>query len=76
MDMCILTTPVVVTLLACGPGPTVCHTNGDKQFCIPGPIQDCNNSSPYYLCTRPDNTTYTIPWTEDIGPNLVGRTSP
>lgn len=73
MDICTLVVPTIVTLLGCGPGPMQCHSNGERQFCSPAPPEDCNHSAPFYVCTRPDQTTYNLPWTADNGMVEVGR---
>jgi hypothetical protein len=64
MDICTLIIPTVVTSLGCGPGSITCHADiiTQRQYCAPGPPSDCNHSSPFYLCERPDKTTYTVLW--------------
>ena len=71
MDVCTLVIPTMVTLMGCLPGAVQCHFDTrphiQRQFCEPAPAADCNNSSPVYVCVRPDKSTYTLPLSDAGG---------
>jgi len=62
MDICTFVLPIVSTLLACAP-QMHCEPANGKQYCQQV-IEDCNRTTPYYECKRPDGSTYTAPLSE------------
>ena len=74
MDTCTLVVVTMTTLQGCF-SPPECHvsSDGNRQFCIPATPRSCEQASPYYLCERPDKTTYTLPWTAESGDALLTK---
>ncbi len=62
MDICTLTVNYALGLAACF-NPQTCHMSKDntKQLCSTfGEPSKCPLPTPYYVCKRPDGTTYRI----------------
>jgi hypothetical protein len=60
MDICTASMVLTMNAIACIP-PTVCHVDGDRQFCQPdysAPIGCPQRAQQTWECKRDDGSTY------------------